>query len=391
MKTTTTLALGLALAGLVAAGCKKKEAPATTGGGAVAGKTTSPAAPPKPVRLTPEQRKQFLAHLKAGRKHENAKEWAPAVTEFEAALAVAPGDARASSELGWAAFQAGDYAKAKKANVDALAGATDAKQKGAVLYNMGRVAEAQNDAKAAANLYQQSVAVRPNKAVSERLAKLGQAAAPPTKEALPCAAPEPLADVCGCLAKQPPDKVFESGFASDDDKPECEAVDSAKVQGAQLVRVYLPDHSMYYLAADTGQGWSVIERVGEAIELGRNNDELEVKSFVDKKVGDGRVLWLEYEDHHSYMGGGTEEEDKEHVVRLCVLAPGAPRCVVRAPLEHTTHSTTWDDETGDEKDGAAGSSKYKVDLNPDGTANIVQVENKGDGDYHPPLGTQKLW
>jgi TolA-binding protein len=44
--------------------------------------------------------------------------------------------------LGWAAFQAGDYDKAREANASAIRAASGRAVKAASLYNLGRVAEA---------------------------------------------------------------------------------------------------------------------------------------------------------------------------------------------------------------------------------------------------------
>jgi len=63
---------------------------------------------PRPSH-TPEELREYRQKLEAGRKLARAKKWGEAVTAFEAALAVVPMDSRALSELGWAAFQAGDY------------------------------------------------------------------------------------------------------------------------------------------------------------------------------------------------------------------------------------------------------------------------------------------
>ena len=76
--------------------------------------------------LTAAELGQWREHLRAGRKHADAREWAPGVREFEAALKLTPEDATAANELAWAALQAGDIAKARKAGEAALRGAADA-------------------------------------------------------------------------------------------------------------------------------------------------------------------------------------------------------------------------------------------------------------------------
>jgi tetratricopeptide (TPR) repeat protein len=378
MTKTTALALALCLV----AGCRKNEqakAPPPSG-----------SAKARPAPLTAEQRKQAAAHLRAGRKHANAKEWGPAVTEFEAALQVGPGDPVTLSELGWAAFSAGDVARAKKVNADALRVAADPKLKAAILYNMGRVAESENDTKTAAADYQQSVALRPSAAVSERLAKLGQAPAPETKRPLPCTEPRKLDDVCACLKAVPSDQVFfedQSGANNLD----CDFEKTAEIAGVRLIHLGADDAEKAFLVvADTGKGWAVIGDVDHDQDLGRTQEKFALASLVEKKVGEGRLLWLEYDHAHSYGGHGGFEEEKTRSVLVCVLAPGAPRCPLDAPLAHSSASGEYD-ENGNEKKTEDASSHYRVDLGPDGTATVVQVENKGDKDFKAPLGPHKLW
>jgi hypothetical protein len=52
--------------------------------------------------------KTYRSQLAAGRKLAPAHKWGEAMAAFEKALDALPGDARALSELGWAAFQVGE-------------------------------------------------------------------------------------------------------------------------------------------------------------------------------------------------------------------------------------------------------------------------------------------
>jgi tetratricopeptide (TPR) repeat protein len=148
-------------------GCKPKPSSPTADKKAPDVVATRPNPDLAPAAKTPSP--EFLEHLKTGRKYEASRQWPQAVAEFEAALKVFPDEPRAVNELGWAAFQAGDLEKAKKANEQALAGSVTPQQKGAALYNMGRVAEAAKDFKAAIDFYKRSVEVRPNSEAERRL------------------------------------------------------------------------------------------------------------------------------------------------------------------------------------------------------------------------------
>ncbi len=133
----------------------------------------------RPAPIAPEKRREYAARLRAGRTHAKAKRWGEAVAEFEAALVAIPMDDRALSELGWAAFQAGDHVKAEKANADSVRVSSQPELKAASLYNLGRVAEARGDRDRAAALYADSLVLRPNKTVVKRLVALGKPAPRP--------------------------------------------------------------------------------------------------------------------------------------------------------------------------------------------------------------------
>src|SRR5262245_39964336 len=94
---------------VLAIGCGKKEgakpaaaaidAAGVTPAAVDAARAVRPDAAPAKPATAPDvaQRKEFKQHVAAARKLGKAKRWGDAVTEWKAALAVLPGDARASS------------------------------------------------------------------------------------------------------------------------------------------------------------------------------------------------------------------------------------------------------------------------------------------------------
>ena len=88
------------------------------------------------------------------------KKWGEASAELEKALVDVPGDPRALVDLGWAALQAGDTKKAKKANREALRRSHDAETKAKALYNLGRIAEADGKRDDAMKAYAESLRLR---------------------------------------------------------------------------------------------------------------------------------------------------------------------------------------------------------------------------------------
>ncbi len=110
--------------------------------------------------------------LHRGRKLADKGDYDGAIAAFREALAATPADARALSELGWAAFQKGDLALADDATEKSIAAATDAKLRAASLYNRGRIAEARKDSKHAIAAYEASLELRQSAVVAGRLAAL---------------------------------------------------------------------------------------------------------------------------------------------------------------------------------------------------------------------------
>src|SRR5205807_4352238 len=78
-----------------------------------------------PAQLSGDDAKRFKAALAEGRKADRAGDHAAATAAFARAAALKPGDAAVLSELGWAAYQAKDVARAEQATRDAIAAARD--------------------------------------------------------------------------------------------------------------------------------------------------------------------------------------------------------------------------------------------------------------------------
>ncbi len=126
----------------------------------------------KNVGRSRDLNKQYREHLREGRKLVQGKKYKEGLEVFEKARAIDPNNARILSEIGWAAYLAGDYERSIQANNDSVRFAKEDKLKGASLYNLGRVAEAQKDMSKAADYYERSLTFRENKTVRERLAKV---------------------------------------------------------------------------------------------------------------------------------------------------------------------------------------------------------------------------
>jgi tetratricopeptide (TPR) repeat protein len=104
-------------------------------------------------------------HAKAGRHAE-------AVETLRALIRDTGPEAGALAELGWALFHLRQLEEAERVTREALELTRSDRTKGALLYNLGRIAEERGDAAAALEHYTRSLAARDNRTVKRRLDKL---------------------------------------------------------------------------------------------------------------------------------------------------------------------------------------------------------------------------
>ncbi|WP_146158017.1 hypothetical protein [Enhygromyxa salina] len=111
-------------------------------------------------------------HLNAGRAAIEAIDLATGIGQLQAAAAISPTDATILRALGWAHFDAHQLAEAEHVLDRALHHARDPDTRAAVLYELGRVAEARADVPVASERYTDSLAIRPDESVAARLVAL---------------------------------------------------------------------------------------------------------------------------------------------------------------------------------------------------------------------------
>jgi tetratricopeptide (TPR) repeat protein len=416
-------ALFACIAALAACGSKSSAPPGGSGaptaqvasGAPVDARPVKPAAPAKPARPAPTkaQRADYRAHLAAGRKLGNAKRWGEAVGEFEAALKAVPLDGRALAELGLAAYAAGDFKKARKANNDATRVAGDPKVRAASFYNLGLVAEAEHDVPAAAAAYAASLALRPgNATVTQALAKLGTAVSPDADDAAPqaCTTPTSIAKLCACLvtaaAAGPadPDAVAPT-CAEATDAPIADDVDVTADAPPGFAVLVLDDHEDHeqhvYLAAAVGKAWVVAGDLGGAYNPGMFgiNESYALKSLALRKVGPRQVLWIETHREHSDSDPGLNEEESTATdsVILCPVGDAAAptRCAltVLVAYDYDRDILLSDDEPGIVHTKGLpleSHARLAINLGNDGVATVT-LKTGTAPDRAGLLGPHKLW
>jgi len=287
--------------------------------------------------------REYRKHLTDGRLFAGKAQWPEAIKSFEKALEAVPGDAPALTELGWAAFKAGELDRAKKANEEAVRRTTSPKIQGMALYNLGRVAEAQKDTKTAIEHYRKSLELRPNEIVEKRLAELtkGEKAKAPAAEALPCQTPAAkLEDMCACLVK---------ATASPDDpsSPEpltCAPMKDVKIPRPEISAVEVQTsmfHADFYVVEKRGEGFVPVGKLGFTHNPGAFGifEELEVTSVTEKTAGKTPVLWFDvsHARHDSDMGIDEMEDATTTSVTICVPPQGeakAWKCPFTTPLKY---------------------------------------------------------
>lgn len=366
---------------------------------------TRPASAPT---VTKQQRRAYRRGLFRGRALAGERRWGEAAVHFEAALQAIPGDARALSELSWAAVQAGDYARARAAAVESVRLARDPRTRAASYYNAGRAAEGLGDRTAALRAYALSLASRQSVTVAERLQQLGkQRGDAPRPEAPPCREPRALDELCLCLRKAT------AAMAAGVDAtftPACATERSGAPVDVKVLRVDVSSNeSNYYVALQRAGGWAVIGDLGYLYRGGMAGvlNELVVRKVEERRVGPARVLWIETEESHRDLDLAIDEVDhgSSRTVTLCaVSAPGraSPTCMRGVAVASTRTRERLGEMKDDEIDEDArrlmtpglpitSSRELAVALAEDGTVTVTLVKGVADEETKKLLGPRRLW
>lgn len=116
--------------------------------------------------------KTMAQELRRGRQLAQQGQRPAAIAAFEAALRAVPDEPRVLSELGWALRGAGDLTRAEQVCKQAVQAAQEPPLRASALYNLGRVLEDKRDKPGAVVAYRESLRLRPNRIVRERLLDL---------------------------------------------------------------------------------------------------------------------------------------------------------------------------------------------------------------------------
>lgn len=312
---------------------------------------STPAAPPRrrpPASLTPAQKRAYRDALRRGRAADKRGDHAAAVTAFGQALAAAPADPRADSELGWAAFRAGDLPRALRATQESIAGTTEPAVRAASLYNLGRIFEAQKQPGPAADAYRQSLSLRENPTVRARLVALVPAT-PAGEPLAPAALDGPFARLVDwCKASvQGPDEPC------DPDGGRVFAAETRTLAGSgrwRELRIFRAGYDeACALAVRTPAGWFATRAIVECREMGGRWDRdvsAEDLRFRDLVAGGDLELTLRFASDMTRnvtdwvaaddVGDDFMVLEQTHEVWLVVCGlgrTGAPSCLPAALIQ----------------------------------------------------------
>ena len=324
-------------------------------------------------------RAKMVVTLNEGRKLVKAGDLDAGIVKYRELLVIDPHYGPALGELGWAEFKAGRYDSAEEHTLKALGRAPDDKRRGMLHYNLGRIAEAQDQTEAAIEAYALSLTLRPNEVVAGRLAALshvesaeGVAAEHPAVEAYEAAhaegaKPVPvllqversgLANIEAVCAALLPDNV------DDDESCELLATPSSDATWGVLALDSYGIERYWRPVVKTDAGWSVFE----VALYGQHGSEIDqdvdhVASHVVTNEA-GSYLFIEYSDHtyERDWSWGELEEDEEipdsasEDSKGVIICKRGPALVCAAPI-----STEWNYWFGDEHDEYSASVSMKGD------------------------------
>jgi tetratricopeptide (TPR) repeat protein len=338
--------------------------------------------PPVVKKATPDELSRYRAALKQGQALEAKGDHTGAIAAFNRALAVFPDDPTVLDEMATASYKAKDLATAETLARRAAARSPNAKLRGRILYNLGRVQEARGEKDKAIESYKRSLDDRPNRIVRERLATLDPAAAVEKDRVAPTAMAGPFSSIRQWCArsetKKNCDAADDDGDGSPDnqegqEKPQFSCDDKgpalakppAPFRAARVVVARCDYQNNQELVVDevvlalrVGDQWFIGD-VTDALNNLRQSQSFETKLEARPLVAGSppRVL-VHLTTSLMYRGmDGTEDES---LLIAGVGASGKPS--LTRPILESSFSDEDDQETGENRGRHGG--KLKLDFQP---------------------------
>lgn len=362
---------------------------------------STPPTPERPPLPTPplSEAATRRALLAEGRSLAQAGEHASAIERYERALAIAPGDTTLLGELGWALFHAGRLDEAFTATREAYDRADSPRQEGAMLYNLGRIAEALERTPAALELYRRSLAVRPHDTVRARIEALGGQA--PADGEVPVEAwvtssvieGEPVASLEALCDRLAPGWRTAETSGGDRCAPTLSHRVTAEVAGGILEAGILTletavEHARHLLVARTPGGWLVLGEAGAdyygpaSMNRGEASHRVELRDVIPGGPLELVVTVSTHQAWATWCEGGSRSTETRRI--FGVIGDRAV-CYLDVTTASSSSSGTWrtgegwaavdeeyaQDVCGQEGDGQEGEVPSEA---ADGLAELVDPE-----------------
>lgn len=362
---------------------------------------TPAAAVDRGPEIVPDDDPRVATALARGRAAFEAKDFAQAVRAFDDAHAVAPDSARVLTELGWAAFHAGDLERAQTELVRAVELASEAKLAGAAWYNLGRVREAQGQRDAAAAAYETSLRLRDNGIVRRRLVQLRT---PPDADK-PRLDLERLAGPLPALLSWCVDEATRDGMPieqldcdldlDDDDAfpvdlPPSLGTTTGILEAKFVSRLRNAEYEAVHLALRTSEGWFVGREIGSHGMAGVGGIHFAVQHLsieaVDLVPGGGPELLVRVHGTTTDLSSDGEAESTDDLDDrlLCGLGPAQrPACTSPIPVVGASSST--------DEDGRPLHTRWSMRLQVVEHAVVLTGDRDALDDHHRAwLGTHSI-
>lgn len=347
-----------------------------------------------------EARKSFNRLLEEGRKAVKADKPLEGMKAFEEALTHVPGHPSALGELGWAAYRAGaeHFGKALDATRKALAMSKQPRQKGALYYNLGRIAEDQGDLPGAAINYRTSLGYRPGNAIVEK--QLADLEARPGGN-IGSAGVVDLEGVCTEIRVELDCPVATSAEGLIAHGCDCATEMISGTAGfgkAVLLKVTGTTESAggmvdaTWLVVEQGGQWRPVTMVGNDWNPGMgyvyNTSTRRAFEFVN--IGGRELLWVIFENQNDDLDPGvyTSYSDWSRTLTVCENRDAAVACW-EVPLGRGSEVAkfSFDDEQIPEGEGPAQEKKERWALGAVVTAdgNIRIITEEGESQVPPEV------
>ncbi|HTR51861.1 MAG TPA: tetratricopeptide repeat protein [Kofleriaceae bacterium] len=277
------------------------------------------------------------ALLRKGRELQAAKKYGEAIAAFEGALKLQPDDPTVLGELGWTAYLMKDYAKAKDATQKAIAHEAGPNVRGAALYNLGLVDEAQGDTAGAVAAYSESLRARPNATVRAALKKLDPKAAEPFDPYRPAPLAGPFASIAAYCKSLP---ATHTDYEGTSDCACYDVPDGSRKLAAPFANVTLfrrgcgygendegeaeGGYFEYKLAVQVASGW-FFATLGDNFLIGHGGETFKVDSVKAPALASAPSFAISYRIKGSYSHTiQANDWDRTELVLVGVGASGKP-------------------------------------------------------------------